>query len=73
MCVGIAHSGAVQPLRRKAGKTMLSQVESGMLARQDQRRLEASRGERISDGSQFDRFGPGADDQPDVVGVQPSP
>jgi hypothetical protein len=44
-----------------------------MLAAEDQRRRKASRGKRAGDGRQFYRFGPGADDQPDVGETQPSP
>jgi hypothetical protein len=49
------------------------EVKSRVLAREREQRLQTARSERVGDGSQFDRFGPGADHQPDVVGVQPSP
>jgi hypothetical protein len=48
-------------------------VELWMLAGEDERRRHASLGEGERNGSQFDRFGPGADDQPDVGETQPSP
>jgi hypothetical protein len=44
-----------------------------MLSGEDQGRRMAARGERTNDGSQFDRFGSGADDQSDVGKTQPSP
>jgi hypothetical protein len=44
-----------------------------MLAGEDQHGRNAALGKRGGDGLQFDRFRPGADDQPNVPGSQPSP
>jgi hypothetical protein len=44
-----------------------------VLTGQDERRRQAARGERMSQGRKFDGFGPGADDQPNFPGTQPSP
>ena len=44
-----------------------------MLPGQDQRRAHAARRQRSGDRGKFDRFGPGADDQPHVRGLQLSP
>ena len=45
----------------------------GLLSRQHERRGQPARGERVSDGRQFDGFRPGPDDQPDIGETQPSP
>lgn len=39
-------------------------VERRVLARQDQARAKAARGQGMGDGGKLDRFGPSADDQP---------
>jgi hypothetical protein len=44
-----------------------------MLAGEQQARFEPASHEGARDGRQFDCFGPGADDQPDVGETQPSP
>jgi hypothetical protein len=44
-----------------------------MLPGQDQAGHQPAPGKRVCDGRKFDRFGPGADDQPDIRGIQPSP
>jgi hypothetical protein len=44
-----------------------------MLAREDQRRNKGARGKRMRDGRQLDCFRPGADHQPYIGKVQPSP
>jgi hypothetical protein len=54
-------------------KAVVGEVKAGMLARDDQRRKEPARCQRVSQGSEFDSFRPGADDQPDVGRTQPSP
>jgi len=48
-------------------------IECGMLAGQDDCRRDATRREGISNRLEFDGFGPGPDDQPDIRGTQPSP
>jgi hypothetical protein len=52
-----------QPLGRIAGQPELAGVEGGMLAGEDQAGRDAVRGQRMRQRSQFDRFGPGADNQ----------
>ena len=48
-------------------------VEADMLAGKDQARPHIASGERSGDGGELDCFGPGADDEPDIRGVQTSP
>jgi hypothetical protein len=64
---------AAQPLDRKVAETEFRRVQLGVLAREDDRRLEADFGERVGDGCQLDRFGPGANDQPNLYAIQSSP
>jgi hypothetical protein len=52
---------------------MVGRIKRGMLPGEDPRGREAALGERVGDGGEFDRFRPGADDQPYVRGLQPSP
>jgi hypothetical protein len=65
------------PVARKSDAGEALKPELGwvepMLAGEDQRRENAVGGERADDRIQFDRFRPGANDQPDVPAVQPSP
>jgi hypothetical protein len=70
--------GVGQALARKFDppqliEAMVDQVEIGMLAGVDEARLKSALGKSGGDGGQFDSFGPGADDQPDLSGTQPSP
>jgi hypothetical protein len=73
VAVRVILAGAIEPLDCKAAKTELSRIKRRMLARKNEARAEAALGERVRDGSQFDGFGPGADDQYYVRGKQPSP
>ena len=48
-------------------------VKVGMLSGQDQTRPRTASRERSRDGGKLDCLGPGADDQPNVRGLQASP
>jgi hypothetical protein len=54
-------------------KTEISRIEVGMLSGQDEGGLQAECAEARGDGREFDRFGPCADDQPDIRATQISP
>ena len=73
MGVRILFPGAAEADRPIAGEAVVGGIERGMLAGQDQRRPEAALGEGMRDRGELDGFRPGADDQPYVRGVQPSP
>ena len=55
------------------GQPEIFRIEVWMLAGENQRGDDAARFHRMGEGRQFDRFGPGADHQPYVGKVQPSP
>lgn len=65
VAVRVLAPGTAQPDDREAGEAMLGRVERGMLAAEDDPRLEAAVSERMGDWRQFDGFGPGAYDQAD--------
>jgi len=44
-----------------------------MLSRENKRRRKPALGERMGDRCKLDGFGPGADDQANTRGTQPSP
>ena len=71
--VRILVAGTAEMHRRIAAQAVLGRVERLMLAGEDEPRLEAALGERVRDRGEFDGFRPGADDQPYVRGLQPSP
>jgi len=71
--VRVGHAGAVQVGARVCRQPELLGVQRGMLAGQQEARGKAAGGERMGDRGKLDRFGPGADDQPDLIAVQPSP
>jgi hypothetical protein len=71
MGMRILLAGALQENARIAAESKVVGIER-LLARQDERGRQSARRERMRDGRQLDRFGPGPDDQPDV-GEQPSP
>jgi hypothetical protein len=48
------------------------EIECRMLSGQHERRHKPAHRKRVRDRCQIDRFGPGADHQPDA-GIQPSP
>ena len=63
---------AVQPSFGKVAEAEFLWIEAGMLPGENKRGMERTRGKRMRQRSQLDRFGPGPDDQP-YVGIQPSP
>jgi hypothetical protein len=71
--VRVLLAGAVEIYCREVAKPEILSPELRMLAGEDERRRYASLGEGDRNRSQFYRFGPGADDQPDVGETQPSP
>ena len=73
VAVRIFLAWAAQPVDRKVAKTELRRVQLRVLAGEDDRRLGADFGKRIRDGCELDRFGPGANDQPNVYAIQSSP
>jgi len=73
VAVRVLLPGAAKRLGGKAGEPELLELEPGVLAGQQQPRLEPASREASRNGCQFDCFGPGADDQSDVGETQPSP
>ena len=73
MFMGVFAARAAEAHRAKAAKTKRACLEPRMLPSQAQCRRQSSRGERLGEGCQFDRFRPGTDDQPDVPETQSSP
>jgi hypothetical protein len=72
MPVRVFLSRTMEPLDAVAAETEIRHLETRMLPREDERRLQPALGEGARNRSQFDRLGPGADHQPDVK-IQPSP
>ncbi len=73
MGVWVRFAGATKAIRLVSPKPVLGRIERGMLTRNNQARLQTVRSQRASDRRKFDRFGPGADDESNVRGKQPSP
>jgi len=73
MGVGVGLSGTVKGDGIIGGKAVFGGIEPGMLPGEDDRRLKPARGERMRYWGKLDCFRPGADDQPYVCGLQPSP
>ena len=71
--VRIFSSRAIELRHRKLGQAVIGGIEIGVLAGQDQCRANASRRQRCCNRGKLDRFGSGADDQPNVCGKQLSP
>ena len=71
--VRIGRARAMELRRVAVAKTVIGGIEAGMLPGDNQRGLQVEAGERAGDGRQLDRFGPGADDQPDIRATQISP
>jgi len=71
--VGILLAGTVEMERGINVQAMVPWIERSMLPGEDERGRQPALGERVGDGGEFDRFRPGADDQPYVRGLQPSP
>ena len=73
MEVRIFFAGQPEVDRRERAQTETLGLERLMLSGDDQVRRQPARRERMGDGREFDGFGPGADDQPDVGDTQTSP
>ncbi len=71
--VGILLAGTAELERGINVQAMVARIERSMLPGEDERGRQPALGERAGDGGEFDRFRPGADDQPYVRGLQPSP
>ena len=71
--VRVLCSGTVQPGRRISAEAMVGGVQVDMLAGEDQAGADIASGECPGDGGELDRFGPGADDEPDICWKQTSP
>ena len=71
--MGILRSRASEPCREIGTEAIVGGVEAGMLAGEDQARPSAASRERPGDGGELDRFGTGADDEPDICRLQTSP
>jgi len=63
----------MEPRRHIGAEAMIGGIKVGMLSGQDQSRPRIASRESSGDRGKLDRFGPGADDQPNVRGLQPSP
>ena len=72
MGVRISEPGTVEGNAREGFQAEFTGLKL-VLASEDDRRRNPMGEERTGDGLQFDGFGPGADDQPDVGETQPSP
>jgi hypothetical protein len=73
VAVRVLLAGAVEALRREGAEAELFNVEPRVLTRQHEPGSDARGGERMGNGSKFDGFGPGADNQSDIDAVQLSP
>jgi hypothetical protein len=68
--IGLARAAEAQS--RKAAQTEIL-GEEPLLTGEDQECSQPAPLERMGDRRQLYGFGPGADDQPDLCGMQPSP
>jgi hypothetical protein len=57
----------------KLGEAEVGGIETGMLARQDECRCNSTGCKSACDRLEFDGFGPGPNNQPDIGETQPSP
>jgi hypothetical protein len=57
-------------MRLEVAETEAAGIQTRVLSRKHKRRHQPALGERVRDGRQLDRFRPGADDQPDIGGMQ---
>jgi hypothetical protein len=73
MGVRIRRAGAVEVGRGVAAQTIIARIEAGVLPGQYERRLEVECGEAVGHRRKLDRFGPRADNQPNICTVQISP
>lgn len=63
----------LQPHDSQIAQAIGRRIEIGMLAGEDDRRLQPALAKRGGDGTEFDGFGAGPYDQPDIRAVQCSP
>jgi hypothetical protein len=73
MAVRVQFFGAAEPFDREVRKAEISSLQLRMLAGEDERRPQPAIVECMCQWRQFDCFGPGRDDQPNVFAIQPSP
>jgi hypothetical protein len=73
VAVRIGGTRAIEARAVIAAETEIGRIESGMLSGQDEARLQTECGEAGGDWRELDRFGPRADDQPDIRAPQISP
>jgi len=73
VAVGVPLAGTFQPLGRIAVEPEVGRIERRMLSSKDQPRRPPALGEGMRERRQLDCFRPGANDQPDVDAIQPSP
>jgi hypothetical protein len=71
--VGILLAGAIERQPGIFAEAELVGIEPSVLAGVNERRCDPARGERMGNWGKLDRFGPGADDQPHIREIQPSP
>jgi hypothetical protein len=71
--VRVGRPRAVQPRRRVRAEAVIGGVEVDMLAGEDQARPDVASRKGSGDGGKLDRFGAGADDEPDIRRKQTSP
>jgi len=71
MRIGLAGTAEIDHVQ--TAKPEIGAGQAAMLTREDERRPDATGGQRIGDRHHFDGFRSGADDQPDVEETQPSP
>ena len=63
----------MEPRRVAVRKTIIGGIEFGVLSGDDQRGSQVIGGKGTRKRRELDRFGPRADDQPDIRGPQISP
>jgi hypothetical protein len=73
MPVRVLLAGAAKPFDREVREAEVGGIELRMLAGENQRRPQPALRKRMCQWCEFDRFGPGPDDQLDVYAIQPSP
>jgi len=73
VAVRIRGARAIETRDGIAIKSEIGRIEVGMLSGQDEGGLEAEPGKAGGDRRELDRFGPRADDQPDIRATQISP
>jgi hypothetical protein len=66
----VGRARALESRRRAIAKAEIGAIEVGVLSGDDQRRAAIEGGERAGERRELDRFGPRADDQPDIRGTQ---